>query len=116
MSATGCRGTHPECIEGFRRRRQRAGRHRLSYNCVKFTCAPDLVANLTRVVNGAGRGVFLTPYPRMDAKIALATNGKLDTPDAFDEERINRSLMHPVIADLGRQSNPQRLSPGLTRQ
>lgn len=68
----------------------------VSYNCVKFTCEPDLVANLTRVVEAAGRGIYLAPYPRMDAKIALATNGKLETLDAFDEDRINRFIRASV--------------------
>ena len=60
----------------------------VQYNCVDYQCDPDLVEKLTEIVQGYPPQVYLAPYPGMDAKIALAAPGRLETLDAFDEQRI----------------------------
>ena len=37
---------------------------------------------------GSGRSVLMTPYPGMDARIALTSWGYLDTFDEFDADRV----------------------------
>lgn len=64
----------------------------VSYNCVKFTCEPDLVAQLTPLVESSPSGVYLAPYPTMDAKIALTTRGKVETLDTVDADRIRQFI------------------------
>ncbi len=64
----------------------------VSYNCADYQCEPDLVEQLANLVHSYPPQVFLAPFPRMDAKIALTTQGKLVTLDAFDETRIRRFI------------------------
>lgn len=60
----------------------------VQYNCVDYQCEPDLVQKLEDLVRGYPPQVYLAPYPVMDAKITLAAPGRLETLDAFDEQRI----------------------------
>ncbi len=57
---------------------------------VQYNCAscPEVVANLTRIVERYPRGVYLAPYPRMSPRIALTTLGRVETMDEVDEGRI----------------------------
>ncbi len=68
----------------------------VQYNCVDYQCEPDMVQKLEDLVRGYPRQVYLAPFPGMDAKIALAAPGRLETLDAFDEQRarsfIDRNL------------------------
>lgn len=61
----------------------------ISYNCDRFACEPELVDRLSRIVERYPDGVYLAPYPRMRAKIALTTLGKSETLDELNEARIN---------------------------
>jgi len=65
-----------------------AGGMLVQYNCEQYDCEPDLVENLVEIVEGYPSQVYLAPYPGMDAKIALAAPGRLETLDTFDEQRI----------------------------
>ncbi len=60
----------------------------VQYNCDDYLCAPDLVSNLEPLNRDSSRTVFLAPFPRMDAKIALAAPGKLEILDSFDDAKI----------------------------
>jgi len=60
----------------------------INYNCTDFSCKDDLVAELTRIAQEFPAFVYLAPYPTMDAKIALTKRGKLETLEAFDEQKI----------------------------
>ena len=64
----------------------------VQYNCVDFQCDAGLVDRLTGIVLTYPPQVYLAPYPRMDAKIALAAPGKLLTLDVLDEEKIREFI------------------------
>ena len=69
------------------------GHHRIGsmlvqYNCVRFDCDPGMVKDLEDIVRGNPSNVYLAPYPKMDAKIALAAPGRLLVLDEFDRNRI----------------------------
>lgn len=59
----------------------------LAYNCEKFECDPNLVAQLEGIVRQYPT-VYMAPYPEMDAKIALAAQSALLVLEEFDEQRI----------------------------
>ena len=64
----------------------------VQYNCVDYQCDSDLVEQLTEIVQGYPPQVYLAPFPVMDAKIALAAPGRLETLDTLDEQRINEFI------------------------
>ena len=70
----------------------RVGGMLIQYNCVDYQCEPDLVQKLAELVQRYPPQVYLAPYPGMDAKIALAAPGKLETLDAFGEQRIRNFI------------------------
>ncbi|MDE0002812.1 MAG: DUF3105 domain-containing protein [Rhodospirillaceae bacterium] len=57
---------------------------------VQYGCSdcPELVKNLESIVRRYPKYVALAPYPFMKHRIALTAWGKIDTLEAFDEERI----------------------------
>ena len=57
----------------------------VQYNC---SDCDELVSQLKAVVERYRDKVILAPYPTMDSLIALTAWGRLDTLDAFDEDRI----------------------------
>ena len=59
----------------------------LQYNCVKFSCEPDLVDQLAEIARRY-EYVYMAPYPQMSAKIALTAYRKLLTLDEFDPDKI----------------------------
>ena len=75
-----------------RNRTHPPGQMLVQYNCQGYQCEPDLVQNLTDLVKEYPPSVYLAPYPVMDAKIALAAPGKLETLESFDEERIRQFI------------------------
>ena len=64
----------------------------VQYNCVKYECEPELVEKLTEIVLEFPRYVYLAPYPSMDAKIALAAPGRLETFDFLEEAKIRKFI------------------------
>ncbi|MDA1348774.1 MAG: DUF3105 domain-containing protein [Chloroflexi bacterium] len=64
----------------------------VQYNCLDYQCEPDMVDQLADIVELYHRRVYLAPYPRMDAKIALAAPGRLLTLDDLDEERVKEFI------------------------
>ena len=65
----------------------------VQYNCVEYQCEPGLVERLTEIVLEFPRYVYLAPYPTMDAKIALAAPGRLETLDFLDELRVRQFII-----------------------
>ena len=61
----------------------------VQYNCQDYECEPGLVQNLEEIVLNYSPVVYLAPYPAMDAMIALAAPGRLETLDVFNEQRIS---------------------------
>ncbi len=59
----------------------------LQYNCVKFSCDPDLVSQLAEIVREY-EYVYLAPYPEMSFKISLTTYRDLLTLGELDREKI----------------------------
>jgi hypothetical protein len=59
----------------------------LQYNCTKFECEQDLIAELEGIVRQYSK-VYMAPYPEMDAKIALAAQNALLVLEEFDEQKI----------------------------
>ncbi|RMF88079.1 MAG: DUF3105 domain-containing protein [Nitrospinota bacterium] len=57
----------------------------IQYNCRD---CPELVAKLTSIARRYPDAVYLAPYPKMDARIALTTLGKLEVLTDFDRERV----------------------------
>ena len=64
----------------------------VQYNCRDYECEPDLIQKLTDLVEGYPPQVYLAPYPGMDAKIALAAPGTLETLETFDESKISQFI------------------------
>jgi hypothetical protein len=60
----------------------------VQYNCPDG--CPELVSDLTSIVSDYHEGMILAPYPDMTSRIALTAWGRIDTMDAFDEDRIVR--------------------------
>ena len=65
----------------------------VQYNCNDYQCEPDLVQMLIDIVGDYPSYVYLAPYPSMDAKIALAAPGRLETLDSLDEQRIRQFIV-----------------------
>jgi hypothetical protein len=57
---------------------------------VQYSCTPcpEVVAQLTRIVERYPRGVYLAPYPSMTPRVALTTLGRVEALDEVDEVRI----------------------------
>lgn len=64
------------------------GQMLVQYNCDDYDCEDGFEESLEEIVTRFPRTVYLAPYPGMDAKIALAAPGRLETLDELDEERI----------------------------
>ena len=60
----------------------------VQYNCEDYQCEADLIEKLTEIVQDYPPQVYLAPYPGMDAKIALAAPGRLETLDSLDDEKV----------------------------
>lgn len=59
----------------------------IQYNCQKYVCEPDLVEKLTALVKEYPDNVYLAPN-NYDDKIIITKEGKLETLDRFDEQKI----------------------------
>jgi len=65
---------------------------RIQYNCIDYDCEAGLIDELIKIVDPYPERVYLAPYPTMDAKIALAAPGRLETLDSFDEAKIRKFI------------------------
>ena len=73
-------------------RSHRTGSMLVQYNCIDYDCEPGLVDELIKLVEPYHDRVYLAPYPTMDAKIALAAPGRLETLENFDEAKIRKFI------------------------
>lgn len=62
----------------------------IQYNCPEG--CPDIVAELSEIVERYDELVILAPYPDMEARIALTAWTRLTTLDSVDEGRIVRFI------------------------
>ncbi len=58
----------------------------VQYNCPDG--CPEVIAELSRIVEAYDRFVILAPYPQMDARIALTAWQRIDLLDEVDGPRI----------------------------
>ena len=73
-------------------RSHRQGSMLIQYNCFDYECEPGLIDELIKIVQPYHERVYLAPYPTMDAKIALAAPGRLETLDSLDEDKIRKFI------------------------
>ena len=59
----------------------------IQYNCQKYACEADLIEKLTNLAKEYPDNVYLAPN-NYDGKIILTKEGKLETLNQFDEQRI----------------------------
>lgn len=64
----------------------------INYNCEDFNCASDLIERLTRIVEEYPTFVYLAPFAKMDAKIALTKLDKIEILEEYNEERIRNFI------------------------
>ena len=64
----------------------------LNYNCKDFNCEPGLIQNLEEFAEKYPENVYVAPFPKMDAKIALTKLGRIKVMDEFNEEEIDRFI------------------------
>lgn len=60
----------------------------LNYNCIDYECDGDLIPNLESFAEKYPINVYIAPFPKMDAKIALTKLGRIELLDNYDEEAI----------------------------
>jgi hypothetical protein len=65
----------------------------VQYNCDDYQCEQNLVQMLVELVGDYPSYVYLAPFPGMDAMIALAAPGRLETLDNFDEQAIRQFIV-----------------------
>ncbi len=63
----------------------------IQYNCNDYECAPDLLEQLTKIVEEYPDNVYLAPN-NYDGKIILTKAGRLETLESFDEEKIRKFI------------------------
>jgi len=61
----------------------------LNYNCKDFNCEPDMIQKLEAFAEIYPENVYIAPFPKMSAKIALTKLGRIKTFDEFNEEEID---------------------------
>jgi len=59
----------------------------IQYNCKDYDCAPDLIANLTALVEEFPDNVYLAPN-NYDGKIILTKRGSYEILESFDDAAI----------------------------
>lgn len=72
----------------------------IQYNCKDFDCAPDLVAQLTALVERYPDNVYLAPN-RYDGKIILTKEGQREILDEFDEQAIRAFIGDGEVSESG---------------
>ena len=63
----------------------------IQYNCEDFECDPDLVQQLTVLVEQYPENVYLAPN-KYDGKIILTKEGRREILDSFDEQAIRNFI------------------------
>ena|SRR3989338_1154634 len=64
----------------------------INYNCKDYTCEDGLIEKLEAFAKRYNH-VYVAPFPKMDAKIALTKYGKIEILDNYDEKRIESFIV-----------------------
>src|SRR3989344_6222927 len=64
----------------------------INYNCEDYECESDLIENLESFAVKYPDNVYVAPFPKMDAKIALTKLNKIDILGYFDEQKIDNFI------------------------
>lgn len=64
----------------------------INYNCENYECEDGLIENLESFAEKYPLNVYVAPFKKMDAKIALTKFGKIELLEEFDEERIKNFI------------------------
>jgi len=68
----------------------------INYNCNDFNCEEGLIEKLEAFGEKYPTNIYVAPFPRMSAKIALTAEGRMDLLEEYDAKRIER-FIGPVI-------------------
>ncbi|MCH7568003.1 MAG: hypothetical protein IIA87_01145 [Nanoarchaeota archaeon] len=60
----------------------------INYNCKDYNCDVGLIEKLEAFADKYPANVYVAPFPKMDAKIALTKLGKIQVLDGYDEQAI----------------------------
>ena len=66
----------------------------ISYNCRNYECEEDLIEKLESFAEKYPDNVYVAPFPRMDAKIALTKLGKIKTLEQYDGQLIENFILN----------------------
>lgn len=64
----------------------------INYNCEDYECEDDLIENLESFAEKYPANVYVAPFKKMDAKIALTRYEKIEILEEFDEDKINNFI------------------------
>jgi len=64
----------------------------INYNCKDYECEEDLINNLEAFATKYDY-VYVAPFKRMDAKIALTKLNKIEILEEFDNEKIEKFIL-----------------------
>lgn len=64
----------------------------INYNCDDFRCDDELITKLEAFADKYPENVYVAPFPKMDAKIALTKLGKIKELENYDEEVIDNFI------------------------
>lgn len=64
----------------------------INYNCEDYECEEGLIENLEGFAEEYPANVYVAPFKKMDAKIALTKSGKIEILGEYDEERIKNFI------------------------
>ncbi len=65
----------------------------INYNCNDYTCESGLIENLEAFATKYPENVYVSPFPNMDAKIALTKLNRIEVLEFYDEDRINSFII-----------------------
>lgn len=61
----------------------------INYNCADFVCEKGLIGKLEAFAEKYPENVYVAPFPRMDAKIALTRHGRIEILEDYNEQKID---------------------------
>ncbi len=64
----------------------------INYNCEDYLCEPDLIEKLEAFAEKYPANVYVAPFKKMDAKIALTKYGKIEILEEYDEVKIDEFI------------------------
>ncbi len=64
----------------------------INYNCEDYECEESLIENLEGFAEKYPLNVYVAPFKKMDAKIALTKFGKIEIFDEYSEESIKNFI------------------------